>query len=64
MAWPAVGSSMPRPAESCGSRLMAANSVVPMVKPPMARASKARPAPGREGEAIVTWMGGSGRVAA
>jgi hypothetical protein len=41
---------MPRECEKSGNKPMVPNSVVPMAKPPMAKANKASPAwpPGRE----------------
>ena len=41
MTWPAMGSVMFRLEAMSGSRPIATNSVVPMAKPPMARANTA-----------------------
>src|SRR5581483_9852560 len=45
MTCPAVGASISSPAAKYGSRLMVANSVMPMAKPPTARANRTKPGP-------------------
>ena len=39
--WPACGIETPTPSATSGSRPIVTNSVVPMAKPPMARATVA-----------------------
>ena len=59
ITWPAVGIETSTPSAICGSTPIVTNSVVPMAKPPVARASTARPkcvgraAGGASGGAVV-----------